>query len=310
MAGYARTRSRGEVLKHFSHRKSSLVCITFFLIAIGSIQELHAGFERRYSGARSLATGGTLCALGEDPWSFYYNPAHAADIRELSIFFIPSVLGIQEIKSTGIAYRDNLLGIDLSGAVQTFGFDLYRENVFTINLSAPVYDFLFIGGNVNANHLYIKDYGTDLSISIDAGAKMFLSRNFSLGFTTTNLNSASATLLKDRLPQTFTGGIAFESEDISVGLEYFKEIGFPSSVKIAAEYSPIKFVTVRAGSASGTNSFNAGIAVKFLSFELEYSAAFHQVLGVTQSFGVSFNLSHDDKSEFEKIEDYRATLGK
>jgi len=287
-----------------------LACIALLLMEVTPVHDAYAGFERRYSGARSLGTAGTLCAFGEDPWSFYYNPAHAADIRELSTFFIPAVLGIQEIKSTGIAYRDNLLGFDFSGAAQTFGFDLYRESVFTVNLSVPVYNFLFVGANANLNHLYIKDYGTDLSISLDAGAKMFLSRSFSLGFSTTNLNSASATLSKDRLPQTFSGGIAFESEELNVGLEYFKELGFPSSVKIAAEYSPVSFVTVRAGSASGTNSFNAGIALRFSSFELEYGASFHQVLGVTQSFGISFDLSHDGRTEFEKIEDYREALGK
>lgn len=201
-----------------------------------------------------------------------------------------------------------MLGIDFSGAAQTFGFDLYRETVFTLNLSVPVYDFLFVGANANANHLYIKDYGTDLSISIDAGAKMFLSKNFSIGVTTTNLNSASATLSNDRLPQTFTGGIAFESDELNVGLEYFKELGFPSSVKIAAEYSPVRFISVGVGSSSGTNSFNAGVAVRFSSFQIEYGAAFHQMLGVTQSFGVSFNFLADDKSEFERIEEYREEI--
>lgn len=258
--GYACTAKRFRKLKSIS------IYLALLLTGVVSFHDVYAGFERRYSGARSLATGGTLCAFGEDPWSFYYNPAHAAKINELSMFFVPSVLGIQEIKSTGIAYRDNLLGIDFSGAAQTFGFDLYRENVFTLNLSAPVYDFLFMGVNINANHLFIKDYGTDLSASIDAGAKMFLSRSFSLGFSTTNLNSATATLSQDRLPQTFTGGVAFESNELNVGLEYFKEMGFPSSVKIAAEYSPMDFVTLRAGCASGTNSFNARRCCKIFVF--------------------------------------------
>jgi hypothetical protein len=289
-----------------------LKCIHVLLgmaLTVGySYLDAQAGFERRYSGARSLGTGSALCALGEDPWSFYYNPAHAANVSETSAFFIPSVLGITEVKSTGISYRGNLWGLDFSCAAQTFGFDLYRESVFTLNSSLPVYDFLFVGANLNANHLFIEGYGSDLSISADAGAKMFLSKNFSVGFATTNLNSASATVSKDRLPQTFAGGIAYLSEQMNIALEYFKEIGFPSSVKIAAEYSPLSFLTLRAGTASGTGSFNAGIGVRFLSFELEYGAAFHQVLGLTQSFGVSFNFSTADKSEFERIGEYRASL--
>lgn len=276
-----------------------------FLLTVG---ESYAGFERRYAGARSLATAGTLCAFGEDPWSFYYNPAHAAKIRELNLFYVPSVLGTQEVKATGIAYRDNLFGVDFGVAAQTFGFELYRENVFTVNLSRAIYDFLFLGANANVNHLYIKSYGSDLTVSIDAGAKMFLSRNFSLAFCMTNLNSASATLSNDRLPQAFTGGVAFESEELNVGVEYFKELGFPSAIRIAAEYSPAKFVTFRAGSASGTNSFNAGLAIRFLSFEMEYGAAFHQVLGITHSFGISLKFLDGEKSEFENIEQYRKAI--
>lgn len=287
-------------------RTNYLYALLFFCVFTAG--ESYAGFERRYAGARSLATAGALCVFGEDPWSFYYNPARAAKIRELSIFYVPSVLGIAEVKATGVSFRDNLWGIDFGGAAQTFGFELYRENVFTLNLSKPLYHFLFIGANVNIDHLYIKNYGTDLTASVDAGAKMFFSRNFSIAFSMTNLNSASMTRSNDRLPQTFTGGVAFESEALNVAVEYFKELDFPSAIRIAAEYSPARFVTLRAGSASGTNSFNAGLGVRFLSFELEYGAAFHQVLGVTHSFGLSLNFWNQEKTEFEKVEDYRRAL--
>lgn len=284
------------------------VYLAFVLLCCVFIRNTHAGFERRCSGARALGTAATLCAFGEDAWSFYCNPAHAALIRELSIFYVPSVLGVPEVKSSGLAYRDNVWGVDFGAAAQTFGFSAYRENVFTLNLSIPLYDFLFIGFNANANHLYIDGYGSDIAMSLDAGTKMFLSRNISIGFSATNLNSASETQARDKIPETFTGGMAFESKELNVGFEYFKDLGFPSSVRIAAEYSPANFLTLRAGSASGTNSFNAGISIRFLSFEFVYGASFHQVLGVTQSFGISIDFSHDVRSEFEKVDDYRKSF--
>ncbi len=283
-------------------------CLAFVLATGSLVRDARAGFERRYSGGRALGAAAALCVFGEDPWSFYYNPAHDALIRDLSIFYVPSVLGVSEIKSSGLAYRDNVWGVDIGGAAQTFGFSTYRENVFTLNLSLPLFDFLFIGLNANANHLFIEGYGNDMALSIDAGTKMFLSRNVSVGFSATNLNSSSETLSNDRIPQTFTGGIAFESNELNIGLEYFKELGFPSSVRIAAEYSPAKFFTLRAGSASGTNSFNAGISIRLQSFEFVYGASFHEVLGITQSFGISFDFSHDVKSEFEKVEAYRESF--
>ncbi len=260
------------------------------LLILTGPDESDGGFERRYVGARSLATAGVMCALRDDAWSFYYNPAHSAQIGEVGSFYIPSVLGLQEVKAEGISFRNQAMGFDFGGAAHTFGFELYRENVFTFNLSRPVYDFLFIGMNINLNQLYIKDYGTDASVSADAGIRMLLSDNYSVAFSVTNLNSAAMTQFRDRLPQTFTAAAAYNSDGFGIGVEYFKEIGFPSAIRIAAEYSPAGFVTVRAGSASGTNSFNAGFSFRFLDFLVDYGASFHQVLGITHSFGLTFVL--------------------
>ncbi|MCL5267060.1 MAG: hypothetical protein M1469_03020 [Bacteroidetes bacterium] len=257
------------------------------LVLLGS-EESFGGFERRYVGPRSLATAGALCAFGEDAWSYYYNPAHSTQIGEIGSFYTPYVLGLQEVRAEGISFRSNMFGFDFGAAVHTFGFELYRENVFTLNLSTPIYGFLFAGSNINLNQLYVKDYGTDASVSIDAGVRMLLSSSYSVAFSVANLNSASMTLSKDRLPQTFTAAAAYRSEGFNMGVEYYKEIGFPSAIRIAAEYSPVSFVTFRAGSASGTNSFNAGVAFRFLSIHLDYGASFHQVLGITHSFGLSF----------------------
>lgn len=269
-----------------------------------------AGFERRFVGARTLGTAGALSAFGDGPWCFCFNPARSADLNEVSLYYSPSLYGLQDLKSTGISYRGSAFGLDYTGAARTFGLDLYRETVVTVNVSMPIYDFLFVGSNVNLNHLFIRNYGTDLSASIDAGARMFLSDNFALGFSATNLNSASMTAFKDRLPQTFAGGMAFLSDALNLGVEYYKEIGFPSAIRMTAEYSPLDLFTVRIGSASGTSSFNAGLSVRVAAFEIEYGAMFHQVLGTTHAFGINFKFGGDGKPEFEHVRNYREALRK
>lgn len=287
-------------------------CLVFAFVAslllIVTFGEAYAGFERRFVGTRTLGTAGALSAFGDGPWCFYFNPARAAKINEVNLFYMPSVQGLQEVRSTGISYRDNSFGFDYTIAAHTFGLELYRETVLTANMSLPVHDFLFVGTNVNLNHLFIKGYGTDIVVSIDAGAKMFLSRNFSLGFSMTNLSSSSMTVAEDRLPQALAGGVAFLSDAVNLGVEYYKEIGFPSAIRMAAEYSPVRFVTVRMGSASGTNSFNAGLSVRLSAFEIEYGAMFHQVLGTTHAFGLTFSFGGDSRPEFECIEKYRESL--
>lgn len=278
------------------------------LLLLAPFGKADAGFERRNAGPRSLGAAGALGAFGDGPWCFYINPAHVTDVTETGFFYTPSLNGLQEIKSTGISFRNNSFGIDYAAAAQTFGFEMYRETVFTFNLSVPVHDFLFIGSNTNLNHLFIQDYGTDLSFSFDAGIRMFLSENFSLGFSATNLTSSSMTLSEDRLPQSFTGSIGYLSGPFNMGLEYYKEIGFPSAVRVAAEYSPVRFLTVRTGTASGTNAFNAGLSLRFSSFEVEYGTMIHRVLGTTHSFGISVRFGGTAGSEYESIRRYRTSL--
>lgn len=280
------------------------------ILSFATSDEAHAGFERRFVGVRTLGSAGAMNAFGDGPWCFYFNPAHTSDIGGVSLFYVPSVFGLSEVSSTGLSYRGNSLDINYSVAAHTFGFKLYRETVMSVNGSVPLYDFLFIGVNANFNHLFIKEYGTDLAVSVDAGSKMFLSDNFVLGISATNINSASMTALRDRLPQTVAGGVAFLSTPLNLGIDYYKEVGFPSQIRIAAEYSPLKYMTVRMGSASGTSSFNAGLSVRLSAFEIEYGAMFHQVLGITQAFGINFKFGGRGEPEFERIRNYRESLRK
>ena len=277
------------------------------VLALSASEESFAGFERRCAGARSQGVAGALTTFGEDAWSFYSNPARTASIAELGLFYVPSTFGLQEVKSMGAVYRGHALGFDFSGAVQMFGCEIYRETITSAGVSIPLSDFLFVGSNLNLNHLFIENYGTDVAASLDAGTKMFLSDHFALGFCVTNINSASMTMSDDRLPQSVAGGLGYLSDELNVGIEYFKEVGFPSAARIAAEYSPVKFITVRAGSASGSGSFNAGISLKIATFRVHYGAAFHQVLGATHSFGVSLEFS-GGRTEFENIQTYRQSL--
>ncbi len=290
------------------HVAGSVVQLLTLSFLVTMPLESYAGFERRFTGARALGAAGAIDTFGDGPWSFYLNPARTTEITETSLFYTPSIDGIREIESKGMSFRSNMLGFDCSFAAQTFGFDIYRETVVTANLSVPLREFLFVGSNVNFNHLFIERYGTELSVSVDAGARMFLSDNFSLAFSATNLSSSSMTLAKDRLPQTFGAGIGYLSDALNVGVEYYKEIGFPSSFRIAAEYTPVRYITVRSGTASGTDSFNAGLSLRVASFGIDYGAMFHRVLGTTHSFGVSFRFGKRGESEFEEIRQYRESL--
>ena len=267
-----------------------------------------AGFERRFLGTRALGASGALAAFGDGGWSFYFNPARTSDMNQIDVFYSPAIFGLQEIRSTGISISGNTFGMNCIAAVHTFGFELYRETVFSLNLSLPVYDFLFLGSNANLNHLFIKDYGTGLALSIDAGARAFVLENLAAGFSVTNLNSCSVTLSNDPLPQALAVGVAFVSEKLNIGLDYYREIGFPSAVRIAAEYSPFNFMTFRTGTASGANSINAGLSMRLSQFEIGYGGMFHRILGATHSFSVSLDFGNNGNSEFEHMQKYRNSL--
>ncbi len=292
---------------HAAGRAASAIFLFFVLAA--SSDDAFAGFEHRFVGARGIGTSGTLTAFGDDPWSFYYNPARTAETNGLSVYFSPAFFGLWEIKSTGISYSGKLFGLDIGTGLGTFGLESYRETVTTLNLSVPIYDFIFAGANANFNHLYIKDYGTEMAVSVDAGLRAFISERFALGLAVTNLTSSSMTFSNDRLPQSLAGGIAYISEALNIGVDYYKEIGFPPAARVAAEYSPVRYLTVRAGTASGTNSFSAGFTTRIHGFAIEYGALFHEVLGTTHMFGISIMFGGGDESEYRQVLRYREQLG-
>lgn len=285
---------------------TSAIFLTIAVLA--SATDAFAGFERRYIGARAIGSSGGLTVFGDDPWSFYYNPARTAEVSGVNLFYSPAFMGMPEVKSTGISYRGKVMTLDCGAGLHTFGLDSYRETVATLNISSPVSDFLFAGINANLNHLYILNYGTDLTVSLDAGLRTYFSENLAAGFAVTNLNSASMTYSRDRLPQSLAGGVAYMSDRVNIGVDYFKELGFPSSVRVAAEYTPVDFVTFRTGTLSGTGSFSAGFSARISRFVMEYGAVFHDVLGTTHMFGISIILGGGGESEYARGRRYREEL--
>lgn len=277
--------------------------IFFLLLVLFFSSDAIGGFERKGLGTRGFSVSGAECALGEDGWGFYYNPARMINDQEINLFFVPSYYGIYGLKLMGISYRGHLFESDIGAAVHTFGFELYRETTISLNFSKPIYDFFFAGVNLNLNDLWIKNYGNESCLTIDLGTKFLLSDHLVLGFATTNINSGSMTQSSDLLPQMLNVALGYIDRDLLVEVGYFKEAGYTSGVRISSEYSVSSEVLLRIGSTSGTQSVNGGFEIRVLGIGIGYSMAYHQTLGITHSFGLKLNPS--DFSFDKKIEALR-----
>jgi|GEM_PF-1478241 len=275
------------------------------------------GFERKALGTRGFSVSGAACALGEDGWGFFYNPARMTNQEEVNLFFLPSYYGITDLKLMGVSYRDHVYSFDISAAVHTFGFELYRETTVSLNFSKPIYDFFFAGGNVNLNNLWIKDYGDESCVTIDLGLKFLLSEHIVLGVATTNVNSGSMTQSNDRLPQMLNAALGYIDKDLLVEVGYFKELGYTSGIRMSAEYNISSNFLLRIGSTSGTQTINGGFELRMFGVGFGYSMSYHQVLGITHSFGLSLNPSEflsskkiKTASEYDLLISYMRSLRK
>ncbi|MGC8594560.1 MAG: hypothetical protein ACP5US_00650 [Candidatus Kryptoniota bacterium] len=275
------------------------------------------GFERKALGTRGFSVSGAACALGEDGWGFYYNPARMVNQQEINLFFLPSYYGIKGLKLIGASYRGHIFFSDIGAGIHTFGFELYRETTISLNFSRPVYDFLFVGGNINLNNLWIKDYGDESCVTLDLGLKFLVSEHFVFGLTTTNVNSGSMTQSNDRLPQILDVALGYIDRDLLVEAGYFKELGYAPGIQLSAEYNAGSNLFLRVGATSGTQTVNGGFELRVFGIGVGYSMSYHQTLGITHSFGLRLsptdlilNKKLDTPSEYDLLISYIRSLKK
>lgn len=240
-------------------------------------------------GARQNGLANSFVSIADDHWSPFYNSAGIAQLnsRGIGVFYAPSPFGMSELATGAISYNEPFSFGNIGLTAQTYGFELFRENSFSITYANNFLQNFYAGIRVKYNSLSIQNYGSDSNFGIDLGFLAHLSNVLKVGFSAVNLNRPTWGETKDKLPQIFRGGFSYlPLKSVLLGFEIEKDVRYPFNLKFGLEYNLLEMFAMRFGYNNSPSKFAGGFGVSYSMFQINYAVSSHLDLGLTHLFGI------------------------
>lgn len=267
-------------------------------------QFLAAQFENTDIGARASAMNGAFTSVSDNTYAVFYNPAGLGQMkfREISFFFNPSPFGLSELSTAALSYAEpTKIGV-FGTAIKSYGFDLYRENNIIVSYANSYFPSriidttekdigLYYGFNLNIYHLNIKNYNSAFSYGFDIGAMIKFSRMFKWGFIAKNITASKIGESSQQIAQIYRTGISYSPmENANLAFEVEKDVKFPLSFRFGFEYSPIKYLVMRAGTGNEPSVFSAGLGLLYGILRFDYAFTKTEDIGFSHQGNITVNL--------------------
>ncbi len=257
----------------------------FLLMFLFYFLQTYSAFEIKNLSARAIIFGAGYVSLKNEISNF-------SEIQNTKILltYSPQIFGFNELTNSSATVATKTNYGNLSLKFHQLGFDLYKEITPTFSYSNSIEGINF-GTNLNYHFLSIKNYGNDKTFSIDFGLRTNISENLAFGFFAQNLNGATISESKEKLPQKFCVGIAFapiENFVFAYGIE--KNVLYEISQNIGSEFYLVENFAIRLGASNNPQFIKSGFSVKLFSFDLDYTNSYHQILGATHFISIILDL--------------------
>ncbi len=254
-----------------------------------SMESAVAGFERIaqpttvFAGAYS----GVASFTSDNLW---LNPASIGrqSALQTSLFYSPSPFQLKQLSNYGAIVAGAFEGFRLAGGVQSAGFDLYKETSGTLCVSFDVTGSFSAGVSLQLYHLSIERYGTALRPAFDAGFIVQLNDLVTFGSVLRNI-SRTGFGNDDDIPQELCSGITIQAESWGrLSVDITKDIRYPLGYSAGIEVKPYEPVSLHIGINGSNSILTAGIKIELSEISIQYGVVSHQMLGLSHSFGVTF----------------------
>ena len=266
-------------------------------------------------GARAAAFGNASVALAGEVWSMGNNVAGLSEMQRPTVgfyaenrYFSPALnVGALTValplgRAAGAAATGPTVAAPVPLAarawarhgvvaveVQRFGGTLYNETRLGVGYG---YRFgqISLGGRVDVLQVSIEGLGSRRVLLGTLGGQIeVVPQRLSFGASLYNLGQARLARYQDeRVPTVLKAGLAYRpSTQVLLLVETEKDVERAANFKAGLEYRPVPVLAARLGLASLTEQVSAGIGLLAGPFQIDYAAAFQQVLGFSQHLSVS-----------------------
>ncbi|MEM8523024.1 MAG: hypothetical protein AAGG68_00200 [Bacteroidota bacterium] len=264
--------------------------ITFFLLF--SVLCLFAqNNQSSLAGARGAAMGSTGI-LFTDINSAFVNQAGLANLEGFAgnVFAERRFLNSPINSISGAAAAPVSFGT-FAITINSFGIENYQEQKIGLAYARQLLKGLSIGVQFDYLSTNIPLYGNVGVFTFEAGLQAQLLQDLQFGF---HLYSPAQIDLVEEvpLPTIYKAGLAYTPSDkVFLIVEVEKDIDYPVRFKAGAEYQFSETFFLRTGIATQPTLASLGIGVLFNErLAVDISASYHQILGVSPSVGVSYQL--------------------
>ncbi len=266
----------------------------FTLFFISFIISANAGNENFPIGARSGAMGNASVSLS-DVWSAQQNQAGLGFVHAVSAgVYYENRFSLKELSLKGAVIAVPVKGGAFGLCISNFGYSLFSENKYCFSFAKAFSEKFSMG--IAMDYLTTKigeGYGSKGAFAAEVGIQAKPIKGLTIGAHVFNPTHAKLSDYdNERIPTIIRLGADYNfSDKVTLALETEKDIALKSVFKAGIEYKAVKEFYLRAGICTnpGLSSFGFGLNLK--NFKVDVSANYHQVLGFSPQFGMTYVFS-------------------
>lgn len=269
-------------IKPYATRITHHATLFLFLLILSTITlSAYASFER-------LSLNPRISAMGEAS-TCSFNACRSPAVIPPSKYVFSAVYSqpysISEIAESQFTYAQRLFkNTHLALSWHRLSLARYKEDLFSFSLGYSIADWS-AGLGVNRFRLSIEDFGDCSKFGFDFGLHWRINENWQAGLTFNELNQPE---LPHQLPRKLSGGIAVKaSPELLICAELRKLSDRKLQVRIGGEYELYRNFLIRAGVSNRPWQTSAGLGIRFMSCEIDYTWLNHPALQATHQISVN-----------------------
>jgi hypothetical protein len=259
--------------------------LTFLLFLFSNIIRIFAAFDLSPETGKSLAMGRSLSAFTTGAEAMFLNPACLGGSKETDFCISYSrPFGLVGVDSWALAGHAAAAGLGLGLGFHGFGNAVYSEKTLYLAAAARIIRRFSAGLQARLMRLDIARYGSAGACAWDAGIRADFSEKTAAGLAFLNFARAAFGPRREALHWSFKAGMAWKPEPAWLcSAEWCRDGGFPGRFSAGVQFGLSRSFDVRFGFQSQPAVVSFGFGVNLEKTALDWGAAMHPVLGVTQA---------------------------
>lgn len=268
--------------------KCLLLSILYFAFSCCSIT-CKALDVYRFVDSRAYSMGNTVSVLPgfSNPASCGFLVSSSASVQYMNRY------GMKELTTyTGnIDYQNDYLNVGLQ--FSRFGYKDYNEMLISSNLYRKLNHYISLG--VRLNYLcwhYSEEFHNKSVVTGDIGLLIRPADNLNISVLAVNPLQTEVEIGggKEELPVILSVGISYEIEKcLLLTVEVEKDFSYDPIYKCGFEYTPVKYLSIRAGMFAKPFTPTFGIGAHLWAFDIDLAFSKHPDLGYNSCCALQYN---------------------